>query len=268
MNENQPVQPILEANNILVKKGGVTVLDIPHFSIKQGKHLSLVGPNGAGKSTLLLTLANLLKLQQDSTSDKGEIYFKGNKIYLNYSTAIAYRRNISMVFQEPLLFNTTVFDNVASGLKIRGIRSSEIQNTVNECLQRFGISHLNNRSARKLSSGEAKRTSLARAFATKPEILFLDEPFSSLDLPTRELLIEDLEKNSREMGTTTIMATHDQMEVLQLSDYIMVMDQGKIVQSGTPDEIISHPANKFVSSFMGEEKNIKKVTAQYPVAIL
>ncbi|MBU0702192.1 ABC transporter ATP-binding protein [bacterium] len=254
MNENQPVQPILEANNILVKKGGVTVLDIPHFSIKQGKHLSLVGPNGAGKSTLLLTLANLLKLQQDSTSDKGEIYFKGNKIYLNYSTAIAYRRNISMVFQEPLLFNTTVFDNVASGLKIRGIRSSEIQNTVNECLQRFGISHLNNRSARKLSSGEAKRTSLARAFATKPEILFLDEPFSSLDLPTRELLIEDLEKNSREMGTTTIMATHDQMEVLQLSDYIMVMDQGKIVQSGTPDEIISHPANKFVSSFMGEEK--------------
>lgn len=253
MNKNQlpEVLPfILEANNIFVKKGGATVLDIPHFSIEQGKHLSLIGPNGAGKTTLLLTLANLLKLQQSNTFGRGEIYFKGNKIDSSHDAVVAYRRNISMVFHEPLLFDTTVFNNVASGLKIRGIKSSEIKHIVNEYLERFGISHLINRSARKLSGGEAKRTSLARAFATKPEILFLDEPFSSLDLPTRELLIEDFKKNLKEIGTTTIMSTHDQMESLRLSDYIMVMNQGKIVQSGSPEEIINNPANKFVTSFM------------------
>lgn len=124
---------------------------------------------------------------------------------------------------------------------------------MNELLERFVISHLSNRSARKLSGGEAKRTSLARAFAIKPEILFLDEPFSSLDLPTRELLMEDLERNLKEMGTTAIMATHDQMEAFRLSDYIAVMNQGKIVQSSTPEEIINHPINKFVASFMGME---------------
>ncbi|MFH1898739.1 MAG: ABC transporter ATP-binding protein [Candidatus Desantisbacteria bacterium] len=247
------LSPVLEANNALVKRGNVIVLDIPHFSIERGKHLSLIGPNGAGKSTLLLTLANLLKLQRGSPSGKGEIYFKGNKIDLSHSTAIAYRRNLSMVFQEPLLFDATVFDNIASGLKIRGISASEIRHTVNELLERFGISHLSNRSARKLSGGEAKRTSLARAFAIKPEILFLDEPFSSLDLPTRELLMEDLERNLKEMGTTAIMATHDQMEAFRLSDYITVMNQGKIVQSSTPEEIINHPINKFVASFMGME---------------
>ncbi len=247
MNRNQPICPFLEANNILVKRGGVTVLDIPHFFIKQGKHLSLIGPNGAGKTTLLLTLANLLKLQQ------GEIYFKGNKIDSSHSIAIAYRRSLSMVFQESLLFDATVFDNIASGLKIRGISVSEIRHTVNEYLERFGISHLSNRSARKLSCGEAKRTSLARAFAIKPEILFLDEPFSSLDLPTRELLMEDLERNLKEMGTTAIMATHDQMEAFRLSDYIAVMNQGKIIQSGSPEEVIRHPANNFVTSFMGIE---------------
>ncbi len=259
--------PILEANNIVVKKGGAIVLDIPHFSIEQGKHLSLIGPNGAGKSTLLLTLSNLLKLQSGNTSGNcqsgslrqsgslcqrgcfGEIYFKGNKIDLNYRSALAYRRNISMVFHEPLLFDTTVFNNVASGLKIRGIKLSEIQKVVDEYLDRFGISHLSNRSAKKLSGGEAKRTSLARAFATKPEILFLDEPFTFLDLPTRESLIEDLAKNMKEIGTTTIMSTHDQMEALQLSDCLMVMNQGKIVQSGLPEEVISNPANKFVASF-------------------
>ncbi|MDI6782209.1 MAG: ABC transporter ATP-binding protein [bacterium] len=254
MNKNQPIEvlpPILEANNIFVKKEGVTVIDIPHFSIEQGKHLSLIGPNGAGKSTLLLILANLLKLHQGNASGKGEIYFKGNRIDLNYNTAIAYRRNISMVFHEPLLFDTTVFNNVASGLKIRGIRLSEIQNIVAEYLERFGISHLSNRSAKKLSGGEAKRTSLARAFVTRPEILFLDEPFTFLDLPTREALIEDLEKNLKEIGTTTIMSTHDQMEAIRLSDYITVMNQGKIVQSGSPEEIINSPVNRFAASFMG-----------------
>jgi len=158
-----------------------------------------------------------------------------------------------MVFQEPLLFDSTVFENVASGLKIRGMRHDEMKQIVADCLERFGIGHLVQRSARKLSGGEAQRTSLARAFATKPEIVFLDEPFSSLDPPTRESLMGDLERILRETGTTTIMATHDQVEALRLSDRIAVMNQGKIAQIGTPEQVMNQPVDEFVASFVGME---------------
>ena len=158
-----------------------------------------------------------------------------------------------MVFQEPLLFDTTVFENVASGLKIRGIEKEEIRQQVMENLDRFGIAHLIHRSARTLSGGEAQRTSLARAFAIAPEILFLDEPFSALDPPSRESLIEDTERILRETRTTAIFATHDRLEALRLSDRIGVMNGGKIVQIGPPDEVMNHPMDEFVASFVGVE---------------
>jgi len=239
-------KPILEVKNLQVKRGGVRVLDIPTLAFPERKVLTLIGPNGAGKSTLLLALSRLLK------SVSGEIYFRGQRIDSNH-TIVTYRRHIAMVFQEPLLFDTTVFDNVASGLKIRGVNNDEIKQTVNECLERFSISHLVSRSARKLSGGEAQRTSLARAFAVKPEIIFLDEPFSSLDPPTRESLIEDLERILHETKTTAVMATHDQMEALRLSDQIAVMNQGEIAQIGSPAEVMNNPVDEFVASFVGME---------------
>ncbi|MFH1080812.1 MAG: ABC transporter ATP-binding protein [Pseudomonadota bacterium] len=238
--------PILEIRNLQVGRGGATVLDISRLSLSTGEVLCLIGPNGAGKSTFLLTLARLLK------SFTGEIVFKGQRIESN-NAILTYRRKLSMVFQEPLLFDTTVFENVVSGLKIRGMRQDEIKHAAALCLDRFGIGHIAGRSARKLSGGEAQRTSLARAFAIKPEIIFLDEPFSSLDPPTRESLIEDLDRVLRETGTTTIMATHDQMEVLRLSDRIAVMNQGKIAQIGTPEAVMNNPADEFVASFVGVE---------------
>ena len=238
--------PILKVRDLEVRRGGVVVLDIPDFMLAQGGVLGLIGPNGAGKSTFLLALARLLKPY------RGDILFWEQKIDSNHGL-LNYRRKLAMVFQEPLLFDTTVFDNVASGLKIRGMAAGDIRHRVAEYLERFGISHLGDRSARKLSGGEAQRTSLARAFATRPEILFLDEPFSSLDPPTRESLIEDLERNLRETGTTTVMATHDQLEALRLSDRIAVMHQGKIVQSGAPAEVMNHPLDTFVASFVGME---------------
>jgi tungstate transport system ATP-binding protein len=241
-----PEKSILEIRNLQVKRGGVTVLNIPHLDVPEGKVLSLIGPNGAGKSTLLLALSRLLK------SVQGDLVFRGQTIDKNHSL-FAYRRKIAMVFQEPLLFDTTVFENVASGLKIRGMQHNEVRQVTADCLERFGISHLAGRSARKLSGGEAQRTSLARAFATKPEIVFLDEPFSSLDPPTRESLVEDLDRILQETGTSTIMATHDQMEALRLSDRIAVMNQGKIAQIGTPEEVMNHPVDKFVASFVGVE---------------
>ncbi len=240
------VKPILEVKNLQVRRGGVSVLDISGLQVPEGKVLCLIGPNGAGKSTLLLALSRLLK------SIKGEINFRGEKIDSNHTIAV-YRRHIAMVFQEPLLFDTTVFDNVASGLKIRGMRHNEITSIVEEYLERFGISHLVDRSARKLSGGEAQRTSLARAFAIRPEIIFLDEPFSSLDPPTRESLMEDLERILREKHTTAIMATHDQMEALRLSDQVAVMNDGKIVQIGPPAEVMNNPVDEFVASFVGME---------------
>lgn len=169
-----------------------------------------------------------------------------------------------MVFQEPLLFDTTVFNNVASGLKIRGMRSKEIYDRVMEQLDRFGISHLKDRSAKTLSGGEAQRTSLARAFVLNPTILLLDEPFASVDLPTRESLIEDLERILRETRTTAIFATHERLEALRLSDRIAVMRKGEILQIGTPSEVINQPINEFVASFVGFENIFSgKVTHKF-----
>jgi tungstate transport system ATP-binding protein len=238
--------PILEAKNLEVKRGGTIILQIPSLLIPEGEILSLIGPNGAGKTTLLQTLSYLLKPFQ------GEIFFKGEKVNSNHSV-FEYRRKLSMVFQEPLLFDTKVFDNVASGLKIRRMKRQEIHRIVMEHLDRFGIGHLSYRSARTLSGGEAQRTSLARAFAIQPEVLLLDEPFASLDPPTRESLIEDLERILRQTRTTAIFATHDRLEALRLSDRIAVMNGGKILQIGTSGEVMNHPVNEFVASFVGVE---------------
>jgi tungstate transport system ATP-binding protein len=237
---------ILEAQNLHVTRAGAHLLDIPSLTLHEGEILSLIGPNGAGKTTLLQTLAYLLR------SFQGEIYFKGRKVGPDLPV-FEYRRKLAMVFQEPLLFDTTVFNNVASGLRIRGIGKEEIHWQVTDNLDRFGIAHLVDRSARTLSGGEAQRTSLARAYAIKPEILFLDEPFASLDPPTRESLVEDLQRVLRETQTTTVLATHDRMEALRLSDQIAVMNGGKILQLGPPDDVMNQPVDEFVASFVGVE---------------
>ncbi len=237
-------QTLLEANNIDVRRGGMRVLDVPQFCLRQREIMCLVGPNGSGKTTLLLTLCCLLERHT------GELFFKGFKI-VDRSSVLGFRRNTATVFQEPLLFDTTVYDNVASGLKIRGLPRREIRLRVEQNLERFRIGHLASRSARKLSGGEAQRTSLARAFATRPEILFLDEPFSALDPPTRESLIDDLDTIFRKTGVAVVMSSHDQAEALRLADTMAVMQQGRLVQMGPPADVMNFPANEFVASFVG-----------------
>lgn len=243
MNESIPV---LEVKNLEVKRGGMIILNVPSFLIKEGEILALIGPNGAGKTTFLQTLSCLIKPFQ------AEIFFRGKKVERNHSV-LEYRRKLAMVFQEPLLFDTTVFGNVASGLKIRGMGKDEIRDRVMEQLDRFGIGHLRDRSAKTLSGGEAQRTSLARAFAIRPEIMFLDEPFASLDPPTRDSLIGDLEHILRQTQTTAIFATHDRMEALRLSGRIAVMNAGKILQIGSPSEVMNQPVDELVASFVGVE---------------
>ncbi len=225
-------------------------MDVSSLKIVSGEVLSVIGPNGAGKTTLLQALSQLIRL------GKGDIYFLGKKVGADMPP-LDYRRCLAMVFQEALLFDTTVYANVASGLKIRGVKSPEIVSIVNTRLEQFGIVHLRDRSAKTLSGGEAQRTSLARAFAIQPQILFLDEPFAALDPPTRESLLEDLNRVLRTSGTTAIMATHDQVEALRLSDRIAVMNEGRIVQIGPPAEIMNHPVNEFIASFVGVETIIE-----------
>ena len=237
--------PILELKDLVLKRGDA-LLDIPALSLAAGQVLCLIGPNGAGKSTLLLAISSLLKPQS------GSLVFKGQAIDLRHD-AFAYRRQIAMVFQEPLLFDTTVYENVAAGLKIRGMGKGESEKTVARNLERFGIAELAGRSARKLSGGEAQRTSLARAFATEPEMILLDEPFSALDAPTREALTDDLQRILAETQTTAIFTTHDRWEALRLADEIAVMNNGKIVQIGLPEEVMNQPSDEFVASFVGME---------------
>lgn len=238
--------PVFEARNLQVIRGGSLILNVPALTVADGEILSVIGPNGAGKSTLLQTLAALVK------PSRGEVLFRGRKIGTELHL-LAYRRKLAMILQEPLLFDTTVFNNVASGLKLRGMKRREYEPVVARCLERFGIAHLQDRSARSLSGGEARRTSIARAFATDPEVLLLDEPFSALDPIIREALMEDLEQVLRETRITTIFVTHDRQEALRLSSRLGVMMAGEILQTGAPEEIMGRPVNEFVASLVGVE---------------
>ena len=232
---------LLSVEDLRIRRGGVAVLNVPHFSIAIEEKVAVIGPNGAGKSSLLLGLACLI------ARDGGRLVFRGEEVTPRRETE--FRRRIAMVFQEPLLFDTTVLDNVAEGLRIRSIRRSEARDRAKESLDLFRVGHLADRSAHKLSGGEAQRVSLARAFAVRPELILMDEPFSSLDLPTRITLAEDLGRILHESGTTAIIATHDRIEAFRVVDRLMVMDGGVVVQEGSPHEVIANPVNSFVAAF-------------------
>jgi tungstate transport system ATP-binding protein len=232
---------LLSVEGLQIHRGGVPVLNVPHFAIATEEKVAVIGPNGAGKSSFLLGLACLI----GHTS--GTITFRGEEV--TPRSEIQFRRRIAMVFQEPLLFDTTVLDNVAEGLRIRGIKRSEARGRAQESLELFKVAHLAGRSAHKLSGGEAQRVSLARAFAVRPELILMDEPFSSLDLPTRITLAEDLGRILHESGTAAIIATHDRIEAFRVVDRLMVMESGVIVQEGSPHEVIANPVNSFAAAF-------------------
>jgi tungstate transport system ATP-binding protein len=236
----------MKAENIVLRRGGVTVLDIPEMHVRPGRILSLIGPNGAGKSTLLLMLAGLLKPQQ------GKIYFQGKLVKTRDELSML-RRHVSVVFQEPLLLNSSVFENVALGLKFRKIGREERRTRVRKSLEYFGISHLAERSALALSGGEARRVSLARAFAIKPQMILLDEAFNSLDPPSRETIMDDFKNTLDDTKITAVLALHDREETLRLAQDVCVMHAGKIVQSGTTAQIFNQPDSEFVAGFVGTE---------------
>lgn len=234
---------MLEVAALETRRDGATVLAVPHLEVQRGEMLAIIGPNGAGKSTLLLTLALLLPPTAGVVRVAGELATPDNTLRL--------RRRMAVVFQEPLLLDTSVAENVATGLKLRGIAPAERQKRVLAWLERFGIAHLAQRPARSLSGGEAQRTSLARAFALEPEVLFLDEPFSALDSPTRAAVTADLLAVLRATRVTTVLVTHDLDEALALGDRVGVLIGGRLRQLGPPQEVFNAPADAEVAGFVG-----------------
>ena len=241
---------IIEARNIKVERSKKEILDVEHFQLNQGEVRAVIGPNGAGKSTLLQVLALLLR------PTSGELFFRGERV--NAKNTLSFRRRMAVVFQEPLLLDTTVYKNVASGLQIRGHKKTEIDGVVWEWLERLGIRSLAHRPARVLSGGESQRVSLARAFALEPEVLFLDEPFSALDYPTKSTLICELRDILQATRITTILITHDYHEIPVLAESVTVLDRGKVIQSCSQEEIFQRPANDVVASLLGLTENNKR----------
>lgn len=234
--------PLLEARELSLQRGGVDVLKNVSLSVKKNDVLALIGSNGSGKTSLLLALASLMPIS------KGALLHRGVQIHGRHGE-LTYRRNVAMVFQEPLLLDASVAVNVATGLALRMTPRREQQERTDEALELFGIAGLSRRSARSLSSGEARRVSLARAFAIRPEIIFLDEPFTALDLPLREALLQQLAHVLNSEGITAVIATHDYREVLQLCNRLAVMNKGRLIRSGTPAEVLADPPDDFSAAF-------------------
>lgn len=243
------MKQLVEIHNLLVKRGNHPALQLDHLTIQEGEVLAVVGPNGAGKSTLLLTLARLLKPEQ------GEILFNGRQATAEPDTA--YRRRIALVMQDPLLFDTSVFDNVASGLRFRSLPKQEVRDKVPLWLERLGVGHLSKRRAGQLSGGEAQRVSLARALVLEPQLLLLDEPFSALDPPTRSRLLEDLGMLLDETATTTVFVTHDLVEAAQLAGRMAVIVGNRLRQFGKPEEVFAAPVDEDVAHFLNHKSTVR-----------
>lgn len=226
---------MLKAQGINWIKGQKYILQDINFHLLPGECVGIIGPNGSGKSSLLKILAFL----EPPTS--GSLFFQGQTMPKRAPLSI--RRRMAIVFQEPLLFNTNAFDNVASGLKMRGLPKKVIRERVDHWLEQFGVSHLAKRPARFLSGGEAQRVSLARAFALEPDILFLDEPFSALDAPTKESLRFDLDRVFKSTQITTILVSHDFKDIAHLTGRVLILLHGQVIAEGPPSEVLDNPQN-------------------------
>jgi len=235
---------MIQILDLLIQRNGSDALRVDSLDIHRGETLAVVGPNGAGKSTLLLALARLIR------PVSGEIIYDGKS--LMQLDELEYRRKISFVFQAPLLMDMTVEQNVALGLKFRGTSKDETRERVGKWIKQTGIESLSKRRAGQLSGGEAQRVSLARAFVLEPELLLLDEPFSSLDPPTRAKLIEDLSALLKADHRTAVFVTHNLNEAAKLSHRIAVIVGGRLRQVGPARQIKAHPADEAVEAFLQE----------------
>ncbi len=223
--------------------GNVVALDHIDLAIESGEFISLLGPSGCGKTTLLRTCAGL------EIPTSGRVFLENKDV----TDVPPHKRPVNMVFQRWALFpHKTVAENIAFGLEIKKVPKPEIERQIHTMLELVKMDGYEDRYPRQLSGGQAQRIALARALVMKPKVLLLDEPLGSLDLKLRKEMQIELINIHERLGTTFIYVTHDQEEALTMSDRVVVMDSGVIVQDGTPSEIYQKPNSVFAAKFIGE----------------
>lgn len=234
---------ILSLKNVSKTLGDKTILDDISLDIRKGEFVTLLGPSGCGKTTTLRILAGFL------SPDSGSVMLEGKDI----ASLPPYKRPFNTVFQRYALFpHLDVYDNIAFGLKLQKTPVDEIDKKVRKVLKMVSMTDYEDRDVESLSGGQQQRVAIARALVNQPQILLLDEPLAALDLKMRKDMQIELKEMHRKLGITFIYVTHDQEEALTLSDTIVVMNEGKIQQIGTPTDIYNEPQNSFVADFIGE----------------
>jgi sulfate transport system ATP-binding protein len=247
----------IEVKNITKDFGPTRVLDDINLRIDSGELVALLGPSGCGKTTLLRIIAGL------ETADTGSIYLEDDEA--TYTGAR--ERQVGFVFQHYALFrHMSVFENVAFGLRVKPKRErpseSQIRDKVRSLLEMVQLDFLQDRFPAQLSGGQRQRIALARALAIEPRVLLLDEPFGALDAKVRKELRKWLRKLHDELHVTSVFVTHDQEEALEVSDTVVLMNHGKLIQSGTPQDVYDHPTTPFAYGFLGNVNRFQGSSAQ------
>jgi sulfate transport system ATP-binding protein len=241
----------IEIKGVSKRFGDFVALDDVNVSLPTGQLTALLGPSGGGKSTLLRIIAGL------DSADEGTISIEG----VDATRLPAQKRGVGFVFQHYAVFkHMTVAKNVAFGLEIRKRPKDEIAQRVDELLKLVHLSQFAHRLPSQLSGGQRQRMALARALAVEPKVLLLDEPFGALDAKVRKELRDWLRRLHDEVHVTTVFVTHDQEEALEVADEIVVINDGRVEQVGTPDQLYDEPANDFVMSFLGEVTTLGAIT--------
>lgn len=241
----------IDVKNVTKKFGDFVALDDVSVSLPKGQLTALLGPSGGGKSTLLRIIAGL------DSADSGSVNIEGT----DATRLPPQKRNVGFVFQHYAVFkHMTVAKNVAFGLEIRKRPKSEVERRVKELLELVHLSQFAHRLPSQLSGGQRQRMALARALAVEPSVLLLDEPFGALDAKVRKELRDWLRRLHDDVHVTTVFVTHDQEEALEVADEIVVINNGRVEQVGSPDQLYDEPANDFVMSFLGEVTHLSGIS--------
>jgi len=239
---------IIQIKNVTkTYSGGVTAVDNLSLEVKEGEFVTFLGPSGCGKTTILRMIAGF------ELPTTGNIFLDGEDV----TERPPYERQVNTVFQDYALFpHMSIRDNVGYGLRVAGMPKAQIKPAVEEALATVGLMDKADSRPANLSGGQKQRVALARAMVRRPKVLLLDEPLSALDAKLREAMQVELKHLHQQLGITFVFVTHDQKEALVMSDRVVVMEKGKIVQSGLPEELYDHPKTPYVADFIGNSNKL------------